>query len=144
MITFAEFNEYVNEFSDLIKSEIENRIIQEEAIDTGLMLATVDYDLSGAANSYNLTFHIQDYGKFVDEGTIYITPREFYKKTIITMANRFERFLRQKQTKRNRLNVDSYITISEDSYGELALQVSTIDRQKNTWFVVKINGKTDL
>jgi hypothetical protein len=144
MITQAIFNEWVNEYSDIIKEEIESRIIAEDAIDTGLMLSTVDYDLNGAANSYNLTFHIQDYGKFVDEGTVYITPREFYKKTIIGMANRFERFISTKKSKRQRLNVDSYVSVFTDTYGELQLQVSSVDRAKNTWWVLKINGLTDL
>jgi len=136
MITQAKFNEYVKDFSEAVRDEIQSRIIAEDAIDTGLMFRTVDYDLNGGANKFNLTFHIQDYGKFVDEGTRYITPREFYKKTLIKMANRFERYVKDKN--------DGYVTISTDIYGELELQISLVDRTKNTWWILKMNGRTDL
>lgn len=137
MITQAKFNDYVKEFAEDVRDEIQSRIIAEDAIDTGRLFRTVDYDLSGGANKFRITFNQQDYGKFVDEGTRYITPREFYKATIIKMANRFERYVKDKRTR-------SYVTISTDAYGEIDLQISTNDTFNKTWWVVNMSGKSDL
>jgi len=64
LITQAKFNEYVKEFAEAVRDEIQARIIAEDAIDTGRLFRTVDYDLTGGANKYKISFNQQDYGKF--------------------------------------------------------------------------------
>jgi len=137
MITQAKFNDYVKEFAEDVRDEIQSRIISENAIDTGRLFRTVDYDLTGGANKFKIDFDMMYYGKWVDEGTDNITPRDFYKQTIIKMANRFERYVKDKRTR-------SYVTIEKDIYGEIGLQISTNDTFNKTWWVVRMGGKSNM
>ncbi len=65
-------------FGDLTKNAIEKKIKKTKTIDTGALLKSIDYKIT----KKGVEFSMLDYGKFTDEGTKYIRPREFFNKVI--------------------------------------------------------------
>jgi hypothetical protein len=62
-----------------IKSEIQ----YQDLIRTGTLLGSIDWRwIRGNEMEPEVEFIMVDYGKYLDEGTRYITAREFFKKTI--------------------------------------------------------------
>jgi len=61
---------------------IKKDIRYKKAIDTGRLLGSITYQVSNRGNGFQIDFFMVDYGKYVDEGTIYIKAREFYKRNI--------------------------------------------------------------
>lgn len=74
-ITLAE---RLRRHGEAVKGEIKQKIISTDTIKTGDLLRSVDY--LQVVNS--IQFSMLDYGKFTDEGTIYIAPRKFFNETI--------------------------------------------------------------
>lgn len=62
------------ETRDIIVADIE----RQHLIKTGTLRDSIDFNIQGN----ELHFTMVDYGKFLDEGTIYISPREFFTKHI--------------------------------------------------------------
>lgn len=138
MITMAKFNEYVKDFADDTTRKVLDKIIEVDAIDTGRLFESVDARIGGAARSYTLNMNMVEYGKFVDEGTIKITPREFFKNIILEQANSFRKYIKDKG------DIRSYVTLNEDVYGSIDLQISVNDAFNKTWWVLKMKGKSDI
>lgn len=70
--------------------DIVNKIVKEGAVDTGQLRDSIDYDIRENNDKITISFEMVEYGKFVDEGTKYIRPREFFNKVIEKNANDLE------------------------------------------------------
>lgn len=80
-------------FSKETKDRIKRKIADVEAIRTGDLLRSIDYELKMNGEDFEVDFFMIDYGKFVDEGTKYIRPREFFVKVIEQETRSFEKDL---------------------------------------------------
>ena len=138
MITMANFNNWVKDFADDTTNKVLDRIILVDAIDTGRLFESIESKVGGGARSYTINMNMVEYGKFVDEGTIKITPREFFKDIIIKQANSFRKYIKDKG------DIRSYVTFNEDTYGSLDLQISVNDAYNKTWWVVKMKGNSNI
>lgn len=78
----------LNRFGQDTVDEIISEIIRKDVIKTGALKNSIDYELIETGNGLEIRFKMLDYGKFVDEGTIYIRPREFFQKVIERAALR--------------------------------------------------------
>jgi hypothetical protein len=85
MVIRNNFGKGLSKFGRVTANEIKNDIIRKNVIDTGALLRSINFFQVG---NY-LEFSMLDYGKFTDEGTIYIRPREYFIKTINNMADKF-------------------------------------------------------
>jgi hypothetical protein len=74
-ITFAEL---LRRWAESVKGEIKQEIIRTDTIKTGNLLRSADYTQQGE----RIQFSMLDYGKFTDEGTRKITPRNYFAPII--------------------------------------------------------------
>jgi len=70
------------DWAEKTKDDIVDKIIKEGAVDTGQLRDSIDYDIKEKSGLYSVKFEMVEYGQFVDEGTKYIRPREFFNKVI--------------------------------------------------------------
>jgi hypothetical protein len=80
----------LEDWAEDTKSEIVNKIISKGAVDTGRLRDSIGFEVKEESDTYKVYFEMVDYGKFVDEGTIYIRPREFFNKVIEENVNNLE------------------------------------------------------
>lgn len=80
-------------FAKETKDRIRRKIYDVDAIKTGDLLRSIDYKLKMNGEDFEVDFFMIDYGVFVDEGTKYIRPREFFVKVIEQETNNFEKDL---------------------------------------------------
>jgi hypothetical protein len=71
-------HQFGRETVDLIKRDIRYK----DAIRTGKLLGSITYQLYERSGNIEVDFFMIDYGKYVDEGTIYIKARRFFKQNI--------------------------------------------------------------
>ena len=69
---------------------IKKDIRYKKAIDTGRLLGSITYQIYDGRNGLKIDFFMVDYGKYVDEGTIYIKAREFFKRNIELQYKKWE------------------------------------------------------
>ena len=70
------------DWAEKTKDDIVDKIIKEGAVDTGQLRDSIDYEIKEKTDIYSVKFEMVEYGIFVDEGTKYIRPREFFNKII--------------------------------------------------------------
>lgn len=83
----------INEFGSDTVDAIVNEIIKKDVIKTGALKASIDYDIIRNDDDITIQFKMLNYGKFVDEGTVYIKAREFFQKVIEKQTQRFSKDL---------------------------------------------------
>lgn len=71
-------HQFGRETVDVIKKDIQYK----NAIRTGKLLGSITYQLYERSGTIEIDFFMVDYGKYVDEGTIYIKARRFFKDNI--------------------------------------------------------------
>jgi hypothetical protein len=69
---------------------IKKDIRYKKAIDTGKLLGSITYQIYDGRDGLKVDFFMIDYGKYVDEGTIYIKAREFFKRNIELQYKKWE------------------------------------------------------
>lgn len=62
--------------------KIRQRIIDTETIDTGQLLNSINFTVTPNANSFVIDFSMMEYGRYTDEGTVYINARKFFADVI--------------------------------------------------------------
>lgn len=73
---------FLKGFGEQTKKKIVQKIIRVGAIRTGNLKKSIAYNIVKKGDSYEIEFSMIDYGIYVDEGTKYIKPREFFVKVI--------------------------------------------------------------
>ena len=85
---------YMHQYGNAVVVAIKKRIRQDNLIDTGDLLNSINYDLKMTANSFQVIFKMGDgnfkygsglpseYGVYQDQGTIYIEPHYFFTAPI--------------------------------------------------------------
>jgi hypothetical protein len=85
---------YMHQYGNAVVVAIKKRIRQDNLIDTGDLLDSINYDLKMTANSFQVIFKMGDgnfrygsglpseYGVYQDQGTIYIEPHYFFTAPI--------------------------------------------------------------
>lgn len=86
-------------FAKDTKRRIERKIVSVGAVRSGKLLGSIDYDIKGSGDEFDIEFSMIDYGKFVDEGTRYIQPRHFFNEVIEDETKKFERDLEKELEK---------------------------------------------
>jgi len=89
----------IETFAKDTKRRIERKIVSVGAVRTGNLLDSIDYDIKESGDEFDIEFSMIDYGKFVDEGTRYIRPRNFFKDVIEDETKKFERDLEKELEK---------------------------------------------
>jgi len=77
-----EIRAFLKDWANNTKRKIKNRILAVDAIDTGRLLDSIDWNMDFDGDEAKITFEMVEYGKFVDEGTVYISPRKFFNDII--------------------------------------------------------------
>lgn len=77
-----DMKNFLSDFGLLTKKKIVDKIIQVNAIRTGDLKRSISYNVNKKGDSYEIEFSMIDYGQYVDQGTKYIEPREFFVKII--------------------------------------------------------------
>jgi hypothetical protein len=77
-----DLQKLLNDFGRDTVDDIVSEIVRKNVIKTGALKNSIDYDIFNEGDDLVIRFEMIEYGKFVDEGTIYITPREFFNKVI--------------------------------------------------------------
>ena len=84
----------MHQYGNAVVVAIKKRIRQDNLIDTGDLLNSINYDLKMTANSFQVIFKMGDgnfrygsglpseYGVYQDQGTIYIEPHYFFTAPI--------------------------------------------------------------
>jgi len=75
-------DKFLKGFGEGTKKEIIKKIIKVGAIRTGNLKNSIAYNVKKSGGSYVIEFSMIDYGNYVDEGTKYIEPREFFNQVI--------------------------------------------------------------
>ena len=85
---------YMHQYGNAVVVAIKKRIRQDNLIDTGDLLNSINYDLKMTSNSFQVIFKMGDgnfrygsglpseYGVYQDQGTIYIEPHYFFTAPI--------------------------------------------------------------
>ena len=85
---------YMHQYGNAVVVAIKKRIRQDNLIDTGDLLNSINYDLKMTSNSFQVVFKMGDgnfrygsglpseYGVYQDQGTIYIEPHYFFTAPI--------------------------------------------------------------
>ena len=68
---------------------IDAEIKGQNLIKTGALQKSVQYDVTESGTTYELKFSQIYYGEFLDKGTKYISPREFFDKNISKQMNKY-------------------------------------------------------
>ena len=84
-----DFRKELTRFADDIVDNIVSEIERVGAIRTGTLKNSIDYNIFIDSDGINIEFSMIEYGKFVDEGTIYIKAREFFTKIIERDSDRY-------------------------------------------------------
>ena len=82
----STLHQYGRETVDVIKKDIRYK----KAIDTGKLLGSITYQIYDKGDGFEIDFFMVDYGKYVDEGTIYIKAREFFIRNIELQYKKWE------------------------------------------------------
>ena len=61
---------------------IRRNIRYKDLIKTGKLLGSIEYKVINTNNNFELQFYMVEYGKFLDEGTIYIKAQKFFNDII--------------------------------------------------------------
>lgn len=84
----------MHQYGNAVVVAIKNRIRQDDLIDTGDLLDSINYDIKMTANNFQVIFKMGDgkfkygsgkpseYGVYQDQGTIYIDPHYFFTAPI--------------------------------------------------------------
>lgn len=80
-------HQFGRETVDVIKKDIRYK----NAIRTGKLLGSITYQLYERGGNIEVDFFMVEYGKFVDEGTIYIKARNFFKENIQKQYKKWEK-----------------------------------------------------
>lgn len=88
------FNKTLRKWSNDTKNKIRNRIIETDTIDTGDLLASIQYIQVGSF----ISFSMLDYGKYTDNPNPRVKktprpPRNFFNKIIDDMGDELENVL---------------------------------------------------
>lgn len=85
---------YMHQYGNAVVRAIRNRIRADKLIDTGALLASINYDIKVTAKNFQVIFKMGDgkfrygsglpseYGVYQDQGTIYIDPHYFFTAPI--------------------------------------------------------------
>lgn len=84
-----DLNNVLDRFGRDTVDKIVDKINAVGAVRTGMLRDSIDFKVEYRDGEYSINFEMVDYGKFVDEGTRYIEPREFFVKVIEDEAERF-------------------------------------------------------
>jgi hypothetical protein len=87
---YTNFKSILHQFGRETVNVIKKDIRYKKAIDTGKLLGSITYQIYDGRNGLQIDFFMIDYGKYVDEGTIYIKAREFYKRNIELQYKKWE------------------------------------------------------
>ena len=79
-------NDYGIETVKIIKNDIRYK----KLIRTGKLLGSISYKVVNKSGGLGIEFFMVDYGKFVDEGTIYIKAQKFFKENIREQYKKWE------------------------------------------------------
>jgi len=77
---------YGDETVRIIKDDIRYK----KLIRTGKLLGSISYKIVNKSGGIGIEFFMIDYGKFVDEGTIYIKAQNFFKENINKQYKKWE------------------------------------------------------
>jgi hypothetical protein len=80
-------HQFGRETVDVIKKDIRYK----NAIKTGKLLGSIEYQLKERSGNVEVDFFMVEYGKYVDEGTIYIKARNFFKENIDKQYKKWEK-----------------------------------------------------
>lgn len=78
--------DYGNDTVKVIKEDIRYK----KLIRTGKLLGSISYKLVKKSDGFGVEFLMVEYGKFVDEGTIYIKAQKFFKDNIQKQYKKWE------------------------------------------------------
>lgn len=70
--------DYKKKWADNTVIDIKNSILNKKVYKTGDLFRSINYNITNE----DISFYMISYGKFVDQGTRYISPRYFFKKVI--------------------------------------------------------------
>lgn len=91
---FIYTQRYMHQYGNAVVMAIRDRIRRDKLIDTGALLASINYDVKIDKGNFNIEFKIGDgkfrkgsgepseYGVYLDKGTIYIEPYYFFTAPI--------------------------------------------------------------
>jgi hypothetical protein len=88
-----DLEKLLDEFGRETVDDIVNDIVRKDVIKTGALKNSIDYDIFNDGDTIRIQFKMIEYGKYVDEGTRYIEPREFFNKVIERKTNEFSKDL---------------------------------------------------
>jgi hypothetical protein len=88
-----DLEKLLNDFGRRTVDAIVSDIVRKNVIKTGALKNSIDYDIFSDSEGVKIQFKMIEYGKYVDEGTIYIEPREFFNKVIEKQTELFSRDL---------------------------------------------------
>ena len=74
-----------NETVQIIKSEIESQGL----VVTGALRDSIDYELIEYPDTVDVSFRMIYYGEFLDKGTIYIDPHDFFQVNIQKQLDKY-------------------------------------------------------
>lgn len=77
-----DIKRFLEGFGKETQKKIVQKIIKVGAVKTGNLKKSIAYNIIKKGDSYEIEFSMIDYGQYVDEGTEYIKPREFFVKVI--------------------------------------------------------------
>ncbi len=80
----------MHEFGRDTVQVIKKDIRYKNAIKTGKLLGSIDYQLYERNGKIEVDFFMVDYGKYVDEGTKYIKARKFFNDNINKQYKKWE------------------------------------------------------
>jgi hypothetical protein len=89
----TDLEKLLNEFGRETVDAIVSDIVRKDVIKTGVLKNSIDYDIFNDGDTIRIQFKMVEYGKYVDEGTRYIEPREFFNKVIERKTNEFSKDL---------------------------------------------------
>jgi len=84
-----DLGDILDKFGRDTVDKIVDKINSVGAVRTGALRDSIDFRVNERGGEYTIEFEMIDYGKYVDEGTRYIEPREFFVKVIEEEAERY-------------------------------------------------------
>jgi len=79
-------NDYGNDTVKVIKEDIRFK----KLIRTGTLLGSITFKLVKKNDGFGVEFFMVEYGKFVDQGTVYIKAQKFFKDNIKKQYSKWE------------------------------------------------------
>lgn len=84
-----DLRDILSRFGSDTVDKIVDRINAVGAVRTGTLRDSIDFRINESNGEYSIEFEMVEYGKYVDEGTRYIEPREFFVKVIEEETERY-------------------------------------------------------